>query len=415
MELRARPGSPLLHYSITPIPPAVDNPSHPCYLVGTREGAGVGRPMAGTCMRWIAAACLCGAALRAAAQEVVVPEEEAADAQTNAPSRVGVAAFPIIFYTPETSAGAGGGVTLTYRGPGEEDTARPDNLSLFALYTFKNQFMFFLAPSLYFRDGDWKLGAGTGYSHFPGSFYGVGNDTDEDDEEEFTTESVMIRPGLLRRVYAHLSAGFFYDWKKTGVREIEKNGLLDTGDYLGVDGSVLSGAGAVLEWDSRDNLFSPSRGGRYEFSAGFYRDAFGSDFEYEEYTLDLRHYVPLEAGRVLALQLYATSRSGEVVFNEYARLENMRGIVNSRFRDRRAASAQAEYRFPVYRRFSGAVFASVGDVFDDPDDWEAKDIKYAGGFGVRYMLNEKERINLRFDIGFSPWGVAPYIRMMEAF
>ena len=44
---------------------------------------------------------------------------------------------------------------------------------------------------------------------------------------------------------------------------------------------ATSALGVALEFDSRDNFFSPHRGYKYEFEQLWYRDAFGSDIEYE--------------------------------------------------------------------------------------------------------------------------------------
>ncbi len=39
----------------------------------------------------------------------------------------------------------------------------------------------------------------------------------------------------------------------------------------------------------------------------------------------------------------------------------------------------------------------------------------AGGAGLRYLLNAREGISLRLDLGVSRGEVRPYFRMLEAF
>lgn len=335
-------------------------------------------------------------------------------ANTNAPL-VGVAAYPIVFYSPETSAGGGGGLTLTFRKAGEATNNRPDSLSLAAMYTFRNQTMLFATPMAYFGDGDWKAGLGLGYVDFPDQFYGVGNDTSEDDEESYTRRDLKARPLLLRRVAEHLRAGAFYEWQETDIYELEEGGQLEGGSVPGVEGGTIAGAGPAIEWDTRDQLFAPTSGNWFQATAGFYREELGSDFHYDAFTLDLRHYRSAGRDRVLAFQFFATSLSGDVPFTEYARLEGLRGVVNSRFRDDNAAWFQTEYRYPIAGRLSGVAFAGFGDVFGHGQDWQPEDVKYAGGAGLRYTLNRRDRINFRLDLAVSPWGVQPYFSVMEAF
>lgn len=328
---------------------------------------------------------------------------------------MGVAGIPVVFYTPETSAGLGGGLTLTFPRGEPHEHLRPNSLQTFGLYSLKNQYMFFLSPEVHSHDDAWRFRPIFMFSYYPDTFYGIGRDVSKDDEEDFTTETVVIRPQLLRRVHSHWNAGLFLKWKRTDVVEIEDDGQLVQRDLPGVDGSRFVGLGPILEWDSRDQLFYPTRGSWHQLTAEFYRDGMGSDHDYERYTLDLRHYRSFRENHVVAGQLTATTLSGEIAFNEFARIDIMRGILASRYRDRHAVSAQVEYRFPLYKRLSGVTFVSAGDVMNRWSDLDPGELKFAGGAGLRFQLNPRDRINMRLDIGIGSDGVFPYFRMLEAF
>ncbi len=329
--------------------------------------------------------------------------------------RVGVAGIPVVFYTPETSAGLGGGLTLTFPRGEPEDHLRPNSLQTFGLYSLKNQYMFFLSPEVHSPDDAWRFRPIFMFSYYPDTYYGIGRDVSKDDEEDFTIETVVIRPQLLRRVYSHFNAGLFMKWKRTDVIEIEDDGQLARRDLPGVDGSRFIGMGPILEWDSRDQLFYPTRGGWYRITAEFYRDWMGSDHDYEQYSLDLRHYLSVRERHVVAGQLYAAGLSGDIAFNEFAQLDSMRGMPGSLYRDRCMAFAQIEYRFPLYKRLSGVTYISAGDVMNRWSDFDPGELKFAGGAGLRFQLNPRDNINMRLDIGVSSEGVFPYFRMLEAF
>jgi len=326
---------------------------------------------------------------------------------------VGVAAFPVVFSSPETGVGGGVGAVLTFRG--EAVDSRPNSLALVGMVTEKSQSLLILSPEAYVCDDYWKLKTSVIRRDWPDEFYGIGNDTEEEDEEAFEVQSLEVRPSAMLKVWRELRAGLVLDWKDVEVSELVEDGLLATGGFLGTEGTESWGLGPALEWDTRDSLFFPMHGSWLQLNVNFYRDSLGSDYDYDSVVFDWRRFLSVGSDEVLAFQVHGRSMSGDVPFDELSTLELMRGVPENRFRDMRAASMQVEYRVPVWSRVWGVAFASTGSVFERWSDWDAGDLKYAGGVGVRYALNKRERINLRVDIGFSEEGVFPYIQMREAF
>ena len=93
----------------------------------------------------------------------------------------------------------------------------------------------------------------------------------------------------------------------------------------------------------------------------------------------------------------------------------MRGLYENVFTDNNMLTLRAEYRFPLKGRWGAAIFGALGDAFPDTDSLEGIDPKFAGGAGLRYALNQQEKINVRLDIGVSQYGIFPYIMLQEAF
>ena len=352
------------------------------------------------------------------------PESTTGEDDDKDENRLGITPFPIIYYTPETSLALGGGVVFTLRDEGEALETRPDNLQVMTAYTLNNQFFLMLSPEKYFNDQRGRLFMNVGYLNWPTSFFGIGNDSDidpgeiEDQEETYTDESFMIQPWLMHTVIADLSLGLTLDWKNTHVQDVEEGGTIDQEDLVGAEGGVSSGLGPVITWDTRDNLFAPSKGSWHKAWAWFYGEWMGSDFNYDYYGLDLRHYRSVSKESVLALQGFLALTSGEVPFYEYP-TPLMRGLYEDVFVDKNAVAVRAEYRFPIKifggERWGGALFGAVGDAFPDATSTEDFDLKVAGGVGLRFALNKEEKINLRLDIGVSRYGVFPYIMLQEAF
>ncbi len=341
-------------------------------------------------------------------------EEKIGDADIEK-GRFSFTGFPVILYMPETSAIFGGGSVMTFRNGEHDDGDRPNSISSFGIYTLKNQLTVSVEPDFYFSNYKWRVMAVLSYQKFPDSFYGIGSDVTGEKSEDYSTSDYFLFFSATRSIYKSFRVGFWYKLKKTDVLFVESNGLIVKENLLGINGSLLSGFGPAIDWDMRDNIFYPTKGFWLQFSWGLYRNWIGSDFEYNSYHLDYRQYFTLTENHILALQFVAKSATGDIPFNEYMRLESMRGINGSIYKDNKMFFGQVEYRYPVYGRFSGVAFAAIGDVTDLYKNIRFSGLKYCFGFGLRYMLNPDEKINFRFDVGFSPWGVSPYFQISEAF
>ena len=92
----------------------------------------------------------------------------------------------------------------------------------------------------------------------------------------------------------------------------------------------------------------------------------------------------------------------------------MRGYYRGRYRDNNMYSVQAEYRIPVYWRFGLDIFAGFGDVGPNII-FDLKTTKPSYGVGLRFSVDKKEKINIRFDYARGKDSQAFYISFGEAF
>jgi hypothetical protein len=327
-----------------------------------------------------------------------------------------VSGFPVIMYAPETGLGLGGGLHITHRAGDLPETSRPLSLPFVLIYTTKGQSIVAAIPEIYFGDGAWALRGPLQYANFPSTMYGVGNDTPDEAEEDFTTETGEAEVTLVRRLYSGLKGGLSCYVVKTIILETEPGRVYEEWREMGRAGGARFGIGPVVEWDTRDDIFYPSAGGWYQFTARFYREGLGSDYEYDYYAVNLRRYLSVTENHIVAVQVLAETRSGQVPIEALASLGNyMRGVFGYRYQDLSMAVARAEYRFPISRRISGAAFASVGDVSHGRQDFTADHLKHAGGVGLRFQISDAETMNVRFDIGLGEDGTQFYFQIGEAF
>ena len=344
--------------------------------------------------------------------------QEAQKEEANA-KRSGLIPIPVLSYTPETKLAFGAAAQYYYRPASAAIDARPSTLTPLLVYTTEDQIVAALFADLWFRQETLNLAGYIGYSEFPDKFYGIGNDTSEDDEEDYTPRYLRLRGRIQKRLVADFRLGLGYEYEHSTFEEVEADGLLSSGGVRGGEGGKVAGATVLASWDTRDNIFAASSGSFHQLTATFYEEDLGSDYGFAKYMLDVRGYIPTRTDHVLALQGFVGIESGEPPFQHlflFGGEEMMRGYFLGRFRDEAMILVQAEYRIvPVWWRFGAVLFAGVGDVAAELGDFVLSDMKYSLGGGIRVVLNRQERIALRLDFGFGEDTSGFYITLGEAF
>lgn len=94
--------------------------------------------------------------------------------------------FPTLFFTPETSLGGGGAYGFFTGLKGE----RPSSVQLDVSATLKGQYGLNIRPDIYRLNGRQRISGELGINYFPDLFYGIGPQTPDDFEEEFTSRYV---------------------------------------------------------------------------------------------------------------------------------------------------------------------------------------------------------------------------------
>jgi len=341
-----------------------------------------------------------------------------ADPTVRTEGRNGWIFFPYIFYTPETRIGVGGGGGYFFRNPCSCDQSRPSTVLGNVIYTQNKQLVLAVQPDIYWRDEKYYLRTELSYQKFPDKFYGIGNRTWSDLEEDFTPEEIQVKLSLQVRLVSGFSAGPLYEYFDGSLKEAEAGGLLDQGTIPGSGGARVSGAGLQISWDTRDNIYLPSGGLHYRISAAWFHSALGSRYDFRRIVADLRQYLTVRASHVLAFQVYVRSTHGKVPFQQLSELGGsllMRGYYEGRYRDHDLIVVQSEYRLPLWRRFGLVGFAGLGDVAGKMSRFRSREVKTSAGFGLRYMLIPEEKMNLRFDFGFGKDTSGFYVTITEAF
>ncbi|HMB62633.1 MAG TPA: BamA/TamA family outer membrane protein, partial [Eudoraea sp.] len=271
-------------------------------------------------------------------------------------------ALPILYYLPETGLGYGGLGVATFRFERVKKETRPSSLQLALSLTTKRQFLLFAPYELYWKDDKWRLVGELGYYEYIYNFYGIGIDSREGDKETYNVTFPRIRMALLRELLPNFSFGLSYELD--GYHNLEKaeEGMLASAAVPGIEGGTVSNVGITAIYDTRDNIFHPTRGVFIQTgvhtSAGF----LGSSFDYDKVELDARYYQRIKGRHILAFDFFTAGSSSGTPFMAYYYLgsKRTRGFNDRRFLGLSELTAVIEYRFPVAGRFGATVFSSTG-------------------------------------------------------
>jgi outer membrane protein assembly factor BamA len=362
--------------------------------------------------------CICAGGADASGQEQALAPAAQTDADSGNGSAVSIIPFPFVYYTPETKVGFGGTVQTLFRLSHDRGQEHSSLLSPIFLYTQKKQIVAIVETELHFGAGRYRMIADVGYSKFPNTIWGIGNDTPDDLEEDYTPRSTYAHVEFQRRVASGWYFGGRLGFAHRKLVEVDSVGLLARGLVPGTDdGRILSG-GLLVTWDTRDNVVNPNSGGFRQLSAAIVDSALGSDYDYSSYAIDVRQYVSLAPGQVVALRVLGIASVGTQPFDVMPQLggeELLRGYYGGRYRDRNLLAVQAEYRAHVWRRFGAIGFVSAGRVAHNLSELGFTGIKPSGGFGLRFLLAPEEGLNLRADWGFGNGSSGFYLGLGEVF
>lgn len=332
-----------------------------------------------------------------------------------APNGIGLSFLPFALYTPETRIAGGIGGIYTFRST--EDQKRPNSITLSAKYTQNKQYAIELIPDIYLKAENYRLKLNILYQKFPLEFYGIGNSISNG--EDYTPKEFKLGAILRRKIFEALNLGVQYEFTNIDIVEIIKNGLLESGNIPGSQGGKNSGIGLILEWDSRNRIFSATDGSFYQISLMTYKNFLGSNYDFSRYILDLRHYLLMFSSHTLSFQGLLKLSKGNPPFQKLALMGgrySMRGYYEGQYRDKNMAAFQIEYRvIPIWWRIGIVGFFGLGGINNKVSSLKFSELKLAGGLGFRYQFDRGEGVNLRADFAYGDDSSGYYLTIFEAF
>jgi hypothetical protein len=328
-------------------------------------------------------------------------------------------AYPYVFYSPETDFAVGGG-GIVYFYLSRDSLTKPSSITPSFYYSINKQFDFTIFPEVYFAQGKYYLYAYLSVGEYIDKFYGVGPTTVDIPEPGYLYRNAIIRGNFQWSFASDMKLGAVVDFQDRQILDKKANPYLLSDTVRGSEGGRTVGIGPIASWDTRNHRFYPSDGHLFEISALFVSRAFGGDYDFNRFKVDLRWYHRLAKteDHIIGIQGYGCFVRGFPGFYDLSAMGGkmlMRGYYTGRYRDYDYAAGQAEYRTRVLRRLGLVVFAGAGMVNSPSNPLRLKDLKPCYGFGIRYVFDVLEKIDIRADFGYGPGTTGAYVDIQQAF
>jgi hypothetical protein len=169
------------------------------------------------------------------------------------------------------------------------------------------------------------------------------------------------------------------------------------------------GASAILEYDTRDNIFTPNKGLNAKLEWTHFDEWLASENRFDLVQFNNRLWMPLTDSLVLGIRADGDFSSGDVPFYMLPYV-SMRGIPAMRYQGDHVVTTEAELRWDFTPRwsvvgFAGTGWTAQGDLSEIGEDGSNP----AGGFGFRYLIARLFNLRVGVDVGFSEEDAAIYL------
>lgn len=337
------------------------------------------------------------------------PEDGQFDLSTFLENPRGFLPIPVVVTEPAVDYG-GGGVALFLRPrreAGVEGWARPDISALGGIATQNGTWGTFAGDASRWLDGRLRTLAGGGTGTVNLDFYGLGADRASFDEAvrySLQFAGVVAQANWQLAPRSPWAIGVRYVYADVEPKLRDEPVFPGLTDRVRV---VISAPTAIVEYDTRDNVFTPTRGIYAESAYLASREGLGATVDFERFDQTLIGWHPLPHDVTLGVRgNYAWASDGTPFFlRPYVLL---RGVQAVRYQGDHVASVELEARWQLYRRWSLVVFGGAGKTWTHRVGGSTTQNVASGGAGFRYELARKFGMHVGLDVAHSPGTTAVY-------
>lgn len=335
-------------------------------------------------------------------------------------------------YNPEASLGAGGAVLASFRMNKNDTVSQRSFLPAGFNISINGTLIVAGAGTFFFNENKFRIYLNYSFRNEPSHYYGKGYDKIEQVERSDSTTKfhkmlLQLYPRFVWEIKPNLYAGTLFDVNYIKAKDI--NPVMEQDEYFQKFKKeyINIGIGGLLQYDSRDDVATPTRGLLLSAIGKLYGKYLGGDYNFGFIELEYRQFKNIFRPRSTLAWVAKTQMGlGNVPYTElpsFGSPFDLRGYYWGQYRDKTMAYGIVEYRHmfgsPASYR-SGNFWSKLGFVTWVGTGSIAKDVvslsKWKFNYGVGLRIQMQPGKNFRLDVGAEPGrGTGVYFNMTEAF
>ncbi|WP_057938906.1 BamA/TamA family outer membrane protein [Algoriphagus resistens] len=217
----------------------------------------------------------------------------------------------------------------------------------------------------------------------------------------FNFNTTALFGNVLRQVgQSDLYLGVMYLYLHNKVKpQFGEVQLPDFVDNKALDNN-LSSVGVNLQYDKRDNVFTPNKGlyvtSSFRVNAGWT----GSDYDYRNWMVSALQYLQLTDKWVSGFRFEGNLQFGHAPFY-FEPGVSLRGVPAARYQGDQTYLLETEQRYDLTQRWSLIGFVGAAKALPDKVSFSDADLVYNYGTGFRYLIARKFGVRTGIDVAWS--------------
>ena len=316
-------------------------------------------------------------------------------------------------YSATTSLGVGGGLSGLYSWDRSDPYLTKSSISLFFNTSIKGIIQTGFKGNNFMKGDRQRWNYKLTFQSIPTDFWGIGYENGAVDANKGSYHMIKVnfKPEYLFRLRE-----FMYLGPQLHILYNHTYDFSDVSMISGMDHNFFSnGIGFIAQYDSRDFPLNAYRGNFVKVEQMFYPKL--TNEHYFNYTdLTYAAYRNMWKGGIVAMELHSRFNYGNVPWTMLCLVGEdgrMRGYYEGRYRDRNIIEGQLEIRQSFSHRQGAVIWVGAANVFPDFRHIYMRQVLPNYGIGWRWEF--KQRVNFRFDLGFTKDKPGFCVNMNEAF
>lgn len=307
-------------------------------------------------------------------------------------------------YTREAGFGIGGALTALYRIDRTDSIMMPSDAFISINASLNGFFVLTFKGNNLFPDNRSRLIYKAELYRKRLDFWGINSEqTANNPKSQYDRRQIDLQTDFIYRIGSNFFAGATLRANYTDARNMKNpEYLLNEREQF-----YVTGIGLSLEFDTRDNLLTPTRGVHIAYRPTLFPKCLGNaPASFYNHKFIVNTYLQAWKGSVFAYDLYASFGSSQTPWTMREMVASdgirMRGYYMGSYMDNCQIATQIEYRQNIYRRLGFTVWGGCATVFSSPKEFREKDIRpeWLPNWGVGLRFEFKHNVNARIDYGF---------------